>query len=378
VDSYIRREPVVNRQKAVIASRLIVQAPTSAAAAEMLNGVADIWPSSHDVWVSIAGAVIDDGLLAWRPPENTLLALSARFLATPAGQAFAAAFHAKERLLLLDNYEADAEVPPTVKLRFALADAHRYPHLPVVPAVPIATGLKNQEDFADAVDHGYVGAAGWFFLRGHQPGSKKLNPSHAQIIHILNQVRQNVEVSEIETSLKQNISISFKLLRYINSAGFGFAKQIESFRHAVTLLGYDKLNKWLSLLLVTASNDPAAPALMQTAIARGRLMEIVAADKVDRKQLDNLFITGSFSLLDVLLGTRIDAILQEMNLPAAIGDALLDGSGPYAPYLALAQACETEDIAQVGARAAALGIPMERINRAQVEALTFADSLQFD
>ncbi|HEX8989308.1 MAG TPA: HDOD domain-containing protein [Rhodocyclaceae bacterium] len=378
MSTLLRREPVVNRQKAIIASRLILRAPDCAAAAAVLNEVADTWPTAHDVWVSIEGAPIDDELLAWQPPENALLALPARFLATAEGQAFAGRFHGKERFLLLDSYEADAEVPPTVKLRFALADAHRFPHLPVVPAVPIATGLADQEEFADAVDHGYVGATGWFFLHGHLPGRTKLNPSHAQIIHILNQVRQNAEVSEIETSLKQNMSISFKLLRYINSAGFGFAKQIESFRHAVTLLGYDKLNKWLSLLLVTASNDPAAPALMQTAIARGRFMELVAAGKVDARHLDNLFIAGSFSLLDILLGTRIDAVLKEMNLPPAIGEALLDHSGPYAPYLALARACETGGFDAVAAQAAALGIATERLNRAQVEALAFADSLQFD
>ncbi|MGE5467481.1 MAG: EAL and HDOD domain-containing protein [Ignavibacteria bacterium] len=378
MNTIIRREPVINRQKAIIASRLIVHADSAAAAARALNAVADLWPASHDVWVSLVGADVDEALLDWQAPPNALLGIPSRLFGTPAGEALAARFHARETLLLLDDYDPAFDVPSSIKLRFALADAHRYPHLPVVPAMPIATGLVDQDEFADAVDHGYVGAAGWFLLRGNLPSSTRLNPSHAQIIHILNQVRQNADVSEIETTLKQNISISFKLLRYINSAGFGLAKQIESFRHAVTLLGYDKLNKWLSLLLVTASRDPAAPALMQTAIARGRFMELTAADKVDRKQLDNLFIAGSFSLLDVLLGTRIDAVLKEMNLPAAICEALLARGGPYAPWLDFAIACEQADEAELAARAAALGVPLDLVNRAQVGALAFAESLQLD
>lgn len=378
MNTLIRREPVVNRQRAIIASHLVVHAASAHAAAETLNSLADIWPASHDVWVSIVTDKFDDGLLAWQPPENALLALPARILGTTAGEVLAARFDERGTPLLLDDYEVGFEAPPSLKLRFALADARRYPHLPLVPAVPIATGLVDHDDFSDAIDNGYVGATGWFFLSGRLPTSNRLNPSHAQIIHILNQVRQNADVGDIETSLKQNISISFKLLRYINSAGFGLAKQIESFRHAVTLLGYDKLNKWLSLLLVTASHDPAAPALMQAAIARGRFMELTAEGRIDRKQLDNLFITGSFSLLDVLLGTKIDAVLHEMNLPAAIGEALLQRSGPCAPWLELALACEKEDANDLIARAAALGVSMETLNRAQVGALAFAESLQLD
>ncbi len=374
----IRREPVVNRLKGIIASRVIVHADSCAAAAQALEGCADIWPSAHDVWVSIAGCDIDDALLSWQPSANTLLGLPSRLLGTAAGEELAATFHAQEMQLLLDDYDSAFEVPASIKLRFALADAKHYPHLPVVPAVPIATGLVDHADFLDAIDNGYVGAAGWFLLHGNLPTSSRLNPSLAQIIHILNQVRQNADIFEIEESLKRNISISFKLLRYINSAGFGFAQEIESFRHAVSLLGYDKLNKWLSLLLVTATRDPAAPVLMQAAIARGRFMELTAEGKVEPKQLDNLFITGSFSLLDILLGTRIDAVLKEMNLPAAICEALLQRSGPYAPWLELATACEQEDTAELVARAAKLGVPMEKVNRAQIGALAFAESLQLD
>jgi EAL and modified HD-GYP domain-containing signal transduction protein len=117
---------------------------------------------------------------------------------------------------------------------------------------------------------------------------------------------------------------------------------------------------------------------MQTAIVRGRFMERVAAETVGKAELDNLFIAGSFSLLDVLLGTKIDAVIREMNLPAAIGDALLNRAGPYAPWLELALACERDDMAAIALHAEALGLLPATINRAQVEALAFADSLQLD
>jgi EAL and modified HD-GYP domain-containing signal transduction protein len=378
VTVFVRREPVVNRQKGIIASRLIVHAASAREAVDALAGMADIWPSTRHVTVNIQGAEPDAALLGWHPPENALLEFPAPLFATPAGQALAAQLDAAGTALCLADYAPDMTLPAAPKFHFALADARMHPQMAHAPATPLATGLADHEAFAEAIDGGYAGAAGWFFLHGLPAMANKLTPGHAQIIHILNLVRQNAEIGEIETALKQDITISFKLLRYINSAGFGLATKIQSFRHAVTLIGYDKLNRWLSLLLVTASRDPAAPALMQTAIVRGRFMERVAAETVGKAELDNLFIAGSFSLLDVLLGTKIDAVIREMNLPAAIGDALLNRAGPYAPWLELALACERDDMAAIALHAEALGLLPATINRAQVEALAFADSLQLD
>ena len=142
------------------------------------------------------------------------------------------------------------------------------------------------------------------------------------------------------------------------------------------MLGYEKLNKWLSLLLVTSSKDAAAPALMQAAIARGRFMELTAKDYVDKNELDNLFITGAFSLLDILLGVLMETALADMHLPDTINDALVSGSGPYAPFLALARAGEQNDYDRFSAQAAELQLDAATINHAQLEALFFADSLQ--
>ncbi len=375
---FLRREPVVNRQMAITGARLIIDAQTSTEVLRMLAGVADVWPATHSVLVSLGNAPVDAALLDWKAPENAVLEFPAAALESADGRALALRLDAQGTALCLGGYVPGSDIPEVPRFRFMLADARQHPRIDGTPGVPLATGLADHDAFADAVDYGYWGASGWFFLHGAPPFTTKLAAGHAQIIHVLNLVRRNAEVAEVEDALKKDITISFKLLRYINSAGFGFAKEIRSFRHAVTLIGYDKLNKWLSLLLVTASRDPAASALMQTAIVRGRFMELAAVGVIDKKQLDNLFITGSFSLLDMLLGTRIDAVLQEMHLPAAIGETLLGPAGPYAPWLALALACERDDVAELAERAAALGLDAERVNRAQVEALAFADSLQLD
>jgi hypothetical protein len=374
---FIRRQPVVNRQKAITATRLIVPVDTAAEAVPILDSLGDVWPASRSVFVSLGNALPDEGLLGWAPPENAMIEIPAETLAASPTASLVAKLAAQGTPLCLANWAPGMALPAETQFRFALADARLHPQAKNAPCLVLAEALADHKEFAVAMDNGYAGAAGWFFLHG-LPVSDKLNPGHAQIVRVINLVRRNAEVREIENALKQDVTLSFKLLRYINSVGFGLSCEIQSFRHAVTILGYDKLNKWLSLLLVTASKDPAAPALMQTAIARGRFMEIVGKGYFDKSVLDNLFITGSFSLLHVLLGAHMDKILEQMHLPDAISDALLHDQGVYAPFLDLALACESDDTASLTAQAEALQLTAGQVNRAQLEALAFADSLQFN
>ncbi|HZV54793.1 MAG TPA: HDOD domain-containing protein [Rhodocyclaceae bacterium] len=377
MSALIRHEPVLNRHQTITASRLIVHAESAALAAQALDDVIDVWPGVRSVFIGLAGCLPDHRLLEWNAPENILIEIPAPGLAASATRQLASELAAGGVPLCLDGYAPGMELPAGLQFRFLLADAAAQPLMFAAPGIPIATGLPDLPAFLDATSGGYDGAAGWFFLHGRKPADK-LNPSHAQIVRVLNLVRRNAEVKDIEIALKQDVTLSYKLLRYINSAGFGLSCEIESFRHAVAILGFDKLNKWLSLLLVTASKDPAAPALMRTSVARGRLMEILGKDYFDRSALDNLFITGAFSLLGVLLGTRTETILQEMHLPEPVVDALLNGQGAYVALLDLALACEEGSSAELAQKAALLGISIPKLNHAQIEALAFADSLQFD
>lgn len=373
----IQREPVLNRHKTITASRLRVHAPSCAAAASELSRLAPLWPGARDVFVGLDDCVPTVDLLAWQPPLNVMLEISATRLQDADTQALMSDLICRQIPLCLDDYEIGMTLPAHASFRFLLADASRQPDMSHAPGSPLAKGLADSEAFNEAIAHGYAGGTGWFFLHTpHTPGNK-LNASHAQIIHLLNLVRNNAEIKDIELALKKDVTLAFKLLRYINSAGFGVATEVSSFRHAVTLMGYDKLNRWLSLLLVNASHDQRAPALMQTAVIRGRFMEILGTALLPKDQLDNLFIAGAFSILDTLLGTQLDVVFEHLQLPPVITTALLERSGPIAPLLTLAMTCETGTATQMATQLSALGLSAEQCNSAQLEALAFADKLQF-
>lgn len=372
----ITREPIVNKQRAITANRLIVHAPNIAAATDALANLAQHWPSQHTVFISLGKLVPNADLLGWQLPQNTLVEIPAPALQYPQTQTLVTQLHEAGVPLALSWYAPGAQWPAGADCRFVLADFNKHSQPVGAPGMAMAWGLKDLAGFKLALAGGYDGAAGWFFLQP-QAATKELGASHAHIARVLNLVRQNAEVKEIEAALKQDVTLSYKLLRYINSAGFGLMVEVQSFRHAVTILGMDKLNKWLSVLMLSASKDPAAPAVMQAAIARGRFMELLGAQFVQKHEIDNLFITGAFSLLDVLLGTKLDAALEQMNLPEAINDALLYNQGAYAPLLKLAIATEGFMPDALRAQSEALGLPAEDVSSALIQAVSFADNLAY-
>ncbi|RJX30845.1 MAG: HDOD domain-containing protein [Oxalobacter sp.] len=208
-----------------------------------------------------------------------------------------------------------------------------------------------------------------------RPGgtAKVVNPSQAMVLQLMDLVRKNADVHNIESVLKRDAALSYKLLRYINSAGFGLAVEVKSLRHAVGLIGYSPLYRWLSLLLASSSTDEHAAVLMQTAIIRGRLTELLGLSKLGKSDAENLFVTGMFSLLDRLLGVSMDEALKHISLPDAVTQALVSREGRYGPYLALAESCELKN-GLSGALADGLSLPSGQVNEAHMASLSWAQN----
>ena len=302
-----------------------------------------------------------------------MIEIPATALAAPATVELLAQLQKAGIPLCLDGYQVGMALPAGVEFRFTLTPSTA--RIEGAPGIVLATGLTNSDELDQCSQKGFGGAAGWFFLKGVKP-AKKLNSSQAQIVRLLNLVRTKAEIKDIEAVLKQDVVLSFKLLRYLGSASFGLSVEIQSFRHAVTMLGYDKLNRWLSLLLISSSKEAAAPALMKASVTRGHFMELIGKSFVDKNEIDNLFITGAFSLIDTLLGVLMDTVLAEMTLPETVTEALATHQGPYAPFLALALGSEQSSATSFNAQAKILQLSTDAVNRSMFEALQFADSLE--
>ena len=240
----------------------------------------------------------------------------------------------------------------------------------------ISRGVHGWPEFDACAALGMDSFVGNLYLTT-RPGiqTKGLNAAQAMILQLMDMVRKNADVRQLEGVLKRDAALSYKLLRYINSAGFGLGTEIQSLRHAVTMLGYSPLYRWLSVLLATASTGGHSPVLMQTAIVRGRFAELLGQSFLPRAEAENLFVAGMFSLLDRLLGIPMEEVLDNIQLSEPVAQALLTRDGIYGPFLALAEACE-KDNGAAGQLADSLFISASQVNEAHLAALVWAQSLK--
>ena len=216
---------------------------------------------------------------------------------------------------------------------------------------------------------------GYWFAKPALVQAKAVRPSHATILQLINLMRQQAGTAEIENLFKKDPTLSFNLLRFINSSGFGLSNEVTSFRHAVQILGLKKLFRWAALLLTTSHASGTPADVGSTAVVRGRLMELLAAELLTPEQCDNAFVVGVFSLLDSMLGVPMEDALASVALPQSVQDALLHGTGVFAPFLALTLACESGDDVAFAQNAEVLHLSNRQINFAHLQALAWAENM---
>lgn len=240
----------------------------------------------------------------------------------------------------------------------------------------IAEKVETTEQYELAAKYGIKLFQGYWFAKPVLIKGQTLRPAQANIIQLINLVRKQADAAEIEEVLKRDPTLSFNLLRFINSAGFGLSCEITSFKHAVMILGMQKLFRWAALLMTTSRVGGSPPAVGNLAVVRGRLMELLSAELLPPEEADDAFVVGVFSMLDTMLGMPMAQALESISLSANVTDALLHRKGMFAPFLELTLACEAADDEAFARAATQLQFTNHQVNWAHLQALSWAESLE--
>lgn len=246
---------------------------------------------------------------------------------------------------------------------------------PGAPAIqPIATRMDSWKDF-DACAARRVDV----FFDGKLTGvpvktaAATLQPESMLIVRLMQMIQRNEDVRSIEAALKHDAALTYRLLHHINSPTIGAGVEIHSLRHAVSMLGYAPLFRWLSLLLAT-SNKAISPFMTKKAILRGRFVELMGLGMLPHSDADNLFVVGMFSLIDQLLGVSMEEVLGKVQLAESVQQAILSRGGVYGPFLALAEACEVDGVA-AARLCESLFMNAAQVNAAHLSALAWAQDV---
>ena len=395
--NFIVREPLLDPKQRVIGYELSwkddAAQPVDAAALDALVGfVAEHVNDEERGWLlrdkllflDAVPAMLSIDALYNLPPERTVLTLVAANLADANTLAAVRGLRAGGVGICLRGGDLQqlgaqlATMASFVEVRFTGADvpaqARTYAALKQSSVRLVGRPVGTWSDFDACAALGLDAFVGKLHLTP-RPGSvvKGMNPAQQIILQLMQMVQRNDDVPKIEQVLKRDPALSYKLLRFINSAGFGAGREIQSLRQAISLLGYAPLYRWLVLLLATASASGYSPVLMETAVVRGRVAELLGVG-LGRAEGENLFVAGMFSLLDRLLGLPMREVLDTIQLPEDVIRALLTRGGKYGPYLALAEACELNSNL-VSSLANSLNLSPLDVNKAHLSALAWAQSV---
>lgn len=254
-----------------------------------------------------------------------------------------------------------------------MVDRARQMRGPGKPAIhPIATRIGSWAEF-DACAARRLDA----FVRGKEaivaetkPGTA-LQPESVLIIRVMQMIQRNEDVRAIEAALVNDEALTARLLHHINTLTAGHNVEVHSLHHAVALLGFGPLFRWLSLLLATSTKASSLAYMTKKAIMRGRFVELMGQGTLPADESNNLFVAGMFSLIDRVLGVPMEEVLAKVQLPEAVQEAVRTRGGVYGPFVALAESCEI-DAGEAAALAASIGLSTEKVNASHLAAMAWA------
>jgi len=196
----------------------------------------------------------------------------------------------------------------------------------------IAEKVETDEQFRRCTEIGYDYFQGYFFCRPEVVGRRSVPANKTVYLELLQAANANVfDFHKISIIFRRDVSLSYRLLRYLNSASFGLQSEVRSIPHALTLLGERAMRKWISLVSVAGLGDEVAGGLLRLPLLRAMFCELVGKKIGMHRETHELFLLGLLSVMDALLNMRMVDVLTELPVDDEIKKALLGKPSRYRP-----------------------------------------------
>jgi EAL and modified HD-GYP domain-containing signal transduction protein len=386
--------PLIDKHRQAIGTRLTMlcaKTPGKIPVGHILQQLHDVLPdSAAPVLIAPLDASLDDTLLEWNAPRNSLLEIPTVALRNPDLQRLVQRARRNGVRMVLRG-RPDVPLPPALlgcfeyslihmaEDRRRLKDGRTRPVPPnAVRRMPfVTTGVRSVADIDEAYQRGAMASVGWPMEEADVRPNQRLKPDQSNLMDLLRVASSQPDLEGIAARVRRDPVLVFKLLRMVNSGAFVTPAPLNSVRDSIRLLGREKTLRWLSLQLETATEDTNALPLMRASMMRGLFLERLGGrGEANAAIRDELFVTGAFSLLDRITGAAIPRLIGPVAMSGAVTEAIVHRIGPYAPYLALIEAIERSDPVSIRRQIEALAISVHRCNQALLSALATAQSLE--
>ncbi len=400
MDVYVARQPIYDAGLDVSAYELLFRSGLDdvflcsdsdyASLALLVNSFIaigiDRLSSGKPVHVNFTQRLLQDGVPSLFPPEVVVVEVLETTMPDPAVLNALARLKEQGFTIALDDYVGQQHLEPflklvdIVKVDFSLASSA---HRAMIPrsgvkqdAVFLAEKVATRDEFQAAVRHGYRLFQGNFLSHPEITRGSDIPPDALASLHLLRRAHDpSPDFDELASIISRDVSLSYRLLRVVNSAAFGLRHQVTSIKHALVIMGLNEVRRWIAVLAVTGLSGEKSGALAEAAILRARMAELLAPSVGLAKRASELFLTGLLSLMDALLDRPMSEVVDLLPLTEDTRAALLGEAGTFLPVLQLVAAYESAQWEEVEAMASTLGLRTAFLPEAYTDSLAWADEL---
>ncbi|CAM3952993.1 HDOD domain-containing protein [Pseudoalteromonas byunsanensis] len=263
----------------------------------------------------------------------------------------------------------DVSCTPLPEIHLIMKEIEPHNHIKL-----IAEKVENHQQLEQLKSLGFSLFQGFYFAKPEMLTSKMFSASELSITRLLSEtVNEYVDIKKLTPIFERDINLSYKLLRYTNSAIFKRRTKINSIKQALVALGNQELKRFLSLTFA-AQISPEKPAeLIKLSLTRARFCEQLALNANSTKYVGPAFLTGMMSLIDAIRDDSMENIMDKLPLVDSIKQALVSGEGPLAHLLLIVQSYEQADWQAAQAQCLALNIDPDVLPLAYNDALNWCN-----
>lgn len=238
----------------------------------------------------------------------------------------------------------------------------------------LAEKVETYEEFDDAMELGFDYFQGFFFSKPEILQNKDLSASQVSLMRLISEINSTeFDVKSLEKIISQDVSITYKLLVYVNSAYFGRLQPISSIGQAISYLGEKGFKLFASLIITSKLAKDKPDALIKMATIRARFLELVGIElKLDSNEM---FLLGLFSLIDAMLDRNMEEIFEQLPLSEKIYTALVNRTGELFTYIRLIETYETGNWVAFRFAQKKSGVENQKLLDFYLEAIAWADAL---
>lgn len=399
MDVFVARQPILDVNKSIFAYELLFRSgpenffpdfDPDAAVSRVISDSASVFgldtlTAGRRAFINFTRQVLLDELFCILPKDWVVIELLESV--EPDDDVIAACKALKRHgyLLALDDFVDRPEFEPLIeladflKIDFQETDrrerhelAERYGSRTQL----LAEKVETYDEVQEGLSLGFQYFQGYFFCQPEIIVRREVPGFKLNYLRFLQEIRRpEMDLDKLEQVIKQEVSLAVRLLRFLNSAAFGYDGRVGSIRDALVLLGERPMRKWATMIALEKVSEDKPRELTVTCLIRARLCELLAPAAGLDEEAHDLFLIGMFSLVDALVGRPVADLLDELAISPVIQTGLLDDDSHHGRVRRLAIAQEHGDWDEVASLSADLGVSNEALTAAYTQAIAWAGEI---